>query len=112
VSITPRSSKHLDLVNRSEETFVPSSSLTEFDLVMKGRNYTVNQRRDAFDWLANFIPETKIVFGSVGTFKIAAGLEEGGMSYFDSLISAAAIEKDATVLTPDEEISRVVNTAW
>jgi hypothetical protein len=82
VSITPRSSKHLDLVNRSEETFVPSSSLTEFDLVMKGRNYTVNQRRDAFDWLANFIPETKIVFGSVGTFKIAAGLEEGGDELF------------------------------
>jgi predicted nucleic acid-binding protein len=49
---------------------------------------------------------------SVGSLKIAAGLEETGMSYFDSLISAIAIEKDAIVLTPDEEISKVAKIKW
>ena len=105
-------SKHLNLVNEDAETFVPLTTLIEFDLVMKGRNYTFNQRKDAFDWLTNFVPETKIVPSSVGSLKIAAGLEETGMGYFDALISAIAIEKDAIVLTPDEEISKVAKIKW
>ncbi len=34
------------------------------------------------------------------------------MSYFDSLISAIAMEKDAVVLTSDEAISKIVKIKW
>jgi predicted nucleic acid-binding protein len=105
-------SRHLDRVKDDDETYVPLTSLMEFDLVMKGRNYTFNQRKDAFNWLTNFIPQSKIIGGSVDSFKIATELEETGMGYFDSLISAIAIEKNAIVLTTDAEISRVVKTKW
>jgi predicted nucleic acid-binding protein len=107
-----KASKHLNLVNEDAETFVPLTTLIEFDLVMKGRNYTFNQRKNAFDWLTNFVSETKIVPSSVGSLKIAVGLGETGMGYFDALISAIAIEKDATVLTPDEEICKVAKIKW
>jgi predicted nucleic acid-binding protein len=105
-------SSHLSLLNKDAETFVPLTTLLEFDLVLKSRNYTFNQRRDAFDWLSNFVPEAKIVPGSLASLKISTQLEESGMSYFDSLISGIAIERDATVLTPDKEISKVVKTLW
>jgi len=108
-----KAGKYLSLVGDEEgETLIPLSTLTEFDLVMKGRNYTFNQRRDAFDWLSIFIPETRVLPSSVTSLKIAAGLEETGMSYFDSLISAVAMEKDAVVLTSDEAISKIVKTRW
>ncbi len=54
-----------------------------------------------------FIPETRVLPSSVTSLKIAAGLEETGMSYFDSLISAIVMEKDAVVLTSDEAISKI-----
>jgi predicted nucleic acid-binding protein len=107
-----KASKYLNRVDQDEETFVPLTSLIEFDLVLKGRDYTFNQRKDMFDWLANFVPETKIVSGSLSSLKIAVELEEKGMSYFDSLISGAAIEKDATVVTPDPVISKFAKTMW
>jgi hypothetical protein len=58
-----KATRHLNLVIESaeEEAFVPLTSLIEFDLVPKGRNYTFNQRKDIFDWLTNFVPERKMV---------------------------------------------------
>jgi predicted nucleic-acid-binding protein len=53
-SINPQSEHHseakkyLSQVGVDQETFVPLVSLIEFDLVMKGRNYTHGQRSDAF----------------------------------------------------------------
>ena len=108
----PKAKKYLSLVNDDQDTLVPAVSLVEFDLVMKGRNYTHDQRSDAFDWLSSFIPEGKIIPNSPSSLKIAVNLERNGLSYFDSLISAIAIEKDAIVLTTDEMISRVVQTEW
>lgn len=96
----------------TSDYFVPLTALLELDLVMKGRDYTFNQRRDAFGWLANFVPDDKVLSNSVSSLKIASGLEEDGISYFDSLIAALAIEKDAIVLTPDKAISIVAKTNW
>lgn len=107
-----RASKYLNLIATDQETFVPAVNLIELDLVMKGRNYTFDQRRDAFDLLSDFIPESKIVPNSTTSLKIAAGLEKDGMSYFDSLISAIAVEKEATVLTTDDMISKVARVKW
>ena len=79
---------------------------------MKERNYIQKQRSDGFDWLSFFIPEVKIIHNSVSSLKIAVGMEEEGLGYFDSLVSAVAREKEAIVLTTDEMISKVVKTKW
>ncbi|MHB8566852.1 MAG: hypothetical protein ACYC7D_00865 [Nitrososphaerales archaeon] len=86
--------------------------MIEFDLVMKGREYTSNQRKNAFDLLAGSIPEEKIISNSTDSLKIVIDVEEKGIGYFDSLISALAIEKDAVALTPDKVMSEVVKTKW
>lgn len=104
--------KYLDLVGKDQTTFVPLVNLIEFDLVMKGRNYTYNQRKDAFDWLSSFIPETKIITNSATSLKTAVELEESGLGYFDSLVSSIAMEKEAVVLTTDQMISKIVKTKW
>lgn len=104
--------KYLDAATRDEQTFVPQAVVLEFDLVMKGRNYTAGQKKDAFDWLGDLVPDAKLIANSVGSMKKSIDLQENGMSYFDSLVSALAIGLDATVLTPDLSISQVVKTKW
>jgi len=117
-AINPRSANHdlasryVSLVGKDEETFVPLVSAIEFDLVMKGRKYTSSQRRDAFEWLTHMVPSVKIACNSVFSLRTAIEFQESGMGYFDSLIAALAIERNATVLTTDEEISEVAKTRW
>ncbi|MHB1867970.1 MAG: type II toxin-antitoxin system VapC family toxin [Nitrososphaerales archaeon] len=105
-------SRYLNLVSRDTETFVPLVSIMEFDLVMKGRAYTANQRKEAFEWLAESIPENKIISNSIHSIQTAVDLQESGMRYFDSLITAIAIEEDAVVLTKDNEISKAAKSKW
>jgi predicted nucleic acid-binding protein len=100
------------LGNRAGDTFLPMVVLIEFDLVMKGRKYTDGQRRAVFSWLSYFVSENKIISNSSSSLEIAIDLQERGLSYFDSMISALAIEKNATVLTSDKMISQVAGTNW
>lgn len=117
-TINPGNSNHdlsfryLGLVGEDEETFVPLTSVIEFDLVMKGRKYTSSQRKDAFGWLAHMVPSVKIAFNSVVYMREAIKLQESGMGYFDSLIAGLAIERNAAVLTTDKEISKITRTKW
>lgn len=104
--------RYLTLIGKDDETFVPLTSVIEFDLVMKGRKYTSSQRRDAFGWLSHMVPSVKIAFNSVLSMGEAIKLQESGMGYFDSLITGLAIEKNATVLTTDKEISKITKTKW
>ena len=59
-----------------------------------------------------FIPETKIIPNSTTSLKVAVGLEETGLSYFDSLVSAIAMEKEAIVPMTGQMISRVAKAKW
>jgi predicted nucleic acid-binding protein len=108
-----RAVEYLDsLGNRAEDTFLPMTTLIEFDLVMKGRKYTSGQRRTVFSWLSHLVLENKIISNSSSSLGIAVELQEKGLSYFDSMISALAIEKNATILTSDKMISQVAETKW
>ena len=104
--------RYLTLIGKDDETFVPLTSVIEFDLVMKERKYTSSQRIDAFGWLSHMVPSVKIAFNSVLSMGEAIKLQESGMGYFDSLITGLAIEKNATVLTTDKEISKITKTKW
>ncbi|MGI0080325.1 MAG: PIN domain-containing protein [Nitrososphaerales archaeon] len=118
-AINPRNKNHslasryLALMGSDEETFLPIASAIEFDLVMKGRKYTPIQRRDALDWLEQVVPSSKIICNSLISLGGAAELQESRrMGYFDSIVTALAIEKNATVLTPDKQISEITRTKW
>jgi predicted nucleic acid-binding protein len=104
--------RHLESISRDSETLLPASTSFEFDLVLKGRSYTFAERESALDWLASSIPSDKVVSNSLASLRRAVELQEGGMGYFDSMISSLAITTNAVVITTDKEISKVVKTDW
>ncbi len=106
-------SDYLGLVgDEDEDTFVPTTTLLEFDLVMKGRKYTSSQRSAAFSWLSHQVPETRLISNSPNSIMIALELQEMGLGYFDSMIAALANQTSSAVVTPDKMISQVVSTKW
>jgi predicted nucleic acid-binding protein len=108
-----KATRYLDFLgNDAQDTFLPMTTLIEFDLVMKGRKYSPGQRRAVLSWLSYLLPEGRIVANSATSLEIAIDLQEKGLSYFDSMISALAIEKGATILTSDKMISQVTATEW
>jgi len=104
--------RHLEEVSHDPETFLPVSTSIEFDLVLKGRSYTFVERENALDWLASSIPSDKVTSISTASLRRAVELQERGMGYFDSIISALAITTSALVVTTDKAISKVAKTEW
>ncbi len=107
-----RSAEHISRVASDGDVFVPNTSLIEADLVMKINGYTYPERATSWRALESKIPSTKIVASSVLSIYSALRLQEEGMDYFDSLISALAQETNSAVITTDREIKAVVKTEW
>ena len=95
----------------SEATHVPTSTLIEFDLVMRNNGYTESEIADTWTALAPFV-ERKFVATIPSAHLAATGMRVKGLTYFDSLITALAKEMNATVITRDEEISKHVRIEW
>ncbi len=97
---------------RSEKgIFVPSSTLTEFDLVMRNRGYEEHEVSETWRALVPFIGG-KVLATTPSAHLLAAEVRRSGLTYFDSLITALAKELGASVLTNDAEISKQVGTEW
>jgi predicted nucleic acid-binding protein len=103
---------HMQSISSDPETFLPFSSALEFDLVLKARGYTDDERANALEWLVSSVPPGKVACNSLSSLTEAARLQKDGMSYFDSLIAALALGSDGVVVTKDREISGVVKTEW
>ncbi len=103
--------RHLRAVQPAGKVHVPTSSLTEFDLVMRSRDYTETEIRETWTALAPLI-DRKVVSTSLSAHLVAAEMRSQGLTYFDSLIAALAKEMEAVVVTRDPEISRHVGTEW
>ena len=97
---------------RDPETYLPASTVLEFDLVLKARGYTSKERENALDWLSSSVAEDKILCSSVASLGESARLQEKGMGYFDSLITSLAAATNALVVTKDRAISEFVRTGW
>lgn len=94
-----------------EATHIPTSTLIEFDLVMRNNGYTESEIADTWTALAPFV-ERKFVATTPSAHLAATGMRVKGLTYFDSLITALAKEMSATVITRDEEISKHVRIEW
>jgi predicted nucleic acid-binding protein len=106
------SQRHFESLAEDSETFLPTSSAFEFDLVLKGRGYTAGEREQTLEWLAHSVPRSKLISNSLSSLRGAAGLQEKGMGYFDSMIASLALETNSVVVTRDKEISQVAKTVW
>ena len=107
-----KASKYLDTQAMDNDLFMPLSTLMEFDLLMKARDYTDDERRSSWIDLASKISPQKILGHTAATFVRASELQKEGMGYFDSLITALAQELNSSVITDDKDIAKHVETEW
>lgn len=107
-----KASKYLDMLAMDNDVFMPLSTLIEFDLLMKARDYTDDERRSSWIELAPKISSQKITGQTASTFVRASELQNEGMGYFDSLITALAQEFNSSVITDDKDIAIHVETEW
>jgi len=107
-----KSRNYLNAVTSDRQTFVPAPALIEFELELKSHKFDEKERITVFEDLAPFIPKNKVVAQSVTSMAHALTFYLAGMSYFDSLIASMAKEANATVVTTDKAIAKVVKTQW
>lgn len=104
--------EHLDKLVSEPDTRIPTSTVLEFDLLLKAREYSNDERNLTWLELAARIPSVKILPPTATSMASAAKLEEQGMDYFDALITALAIESNSKIVTDDSEIARKAHTFW
>lgn len=102
---------HVRSLRSGQDMYVPTSSLTELDLVLRNNGYSRNEIFETWEALAPLIGR-KLTATTPTAHQAAAMLRLSGMTYFDSLITALALETKAIVVTRDVEISKRVETEW
>ena len=102
---------YLTTLQSAEETCVPTSTLTEFDLVMRNSEYTESEIAETWAALTPLLGH-RVAPTTPSAHLTAAGMRVKGLTYFDSLIVALAREMKAAVITRDAEIARHVETEW
>ncbi len=103
---------YLDDLKRVPAVHIPDSTLFEFDLLMKARGYAEAERETTWLELSLKIPRRKTVSVSSTALAAASELQADGMGYFDSLITALALELGASVITDDRAIAARVKAEW
>jgi predicted nucleic acid-binding protein len=104
-------SAHLKSLRSAQDVYVPTSTLTELDIAMRNNGYTRSEIYETWQALAPMIGR-KLMATTPTAHQMAAMLRLGGMQYFDSLITALALERKAIVITRDPEITKRVKTEW
>ena len=102
---------YLKELRTSESIRVPTSTMIEFDLVMRNQGYTESEISATWNALAAFI-EQRLAATTISAHVTASEMRAKGLTYFDSLLTALAKEMHATVITRDAEISKYVDTEW
>ena len=102
---------HLRSLRIGQDVFVSTSTLTELDVVLRNNDYTRNEIFETWQALSPLIGRRLLAITPT-THQEAAMLRLGGMTYFDSLITAFAHETEAVVVTRDPEIAKRVETEW
>ena len=100
---------YLNELKTSELTRVPTSSLVEFDLVMRNNDYTEDEISNTWGAVMPLV-EGSYVSTTPSAHLVAASLRMKSLTYFDSLIAALAIETNSVVVTRDDAIARHVKT--
>ena len=102
---------YLRTLQSADENYIPTSTLTEFDLVMRNCEYTESEIAETWTALAPLIGN-RIAPTTPSAHLTAAQVRLKGLSYFDSLIVGLAKEMKAVVITRDGATAKHVKTEW
>jgi predicted nucleic acid-binding protein len=81
---------------------VSQAALIELDLLMKSRAFTIEERRNAWLVLTRVIPEEAVELLAPKDFAVAVELHESeGLDYFDALVAAQCVVRNAKPVTTD-----------
>ncbi len=107
----------LTLVNIDKNWWVPSFSLLEFDLVLKSREYTPEERMEKYSLLLHDFPNiieasypvTPLILHEVSRLESIYDLD-----YFDAGVVATSLALDGKVATKDKQIQKIseVESLW
>ncbi len=92
--------------------YLAAFSLLEFDIVLKSRGYSFEERMEKHGLLLRDFPETrfKVLPLSPHIFYLTARIEkEFEMDYFDAGIAAEALTHDGVVISTDKAYERISN---
>lgn len=95
---------------REENTFIACFALLEFDIVLKSRGYTFEERMEIHALLLRDFPEAgeKVLSSNPSTLYLTAKLEkELGVEHFDAGVAAEALQHDGIVVSTDTIFDRV-----
>ena len=94
----------------SKETLVGTFALIEFDLVLRSRGSTTEQRSDLMVMLLNYFPKVNSAIHPISpsTLAIATQLETRlKLDYFDALLASESIEHDGAIVSSDREFDNI-----
>jgi len=89
---------------------VSQAALIELDLLMKSRGFTLDERLKTWKFLEKLIPVETIEPIIPQDFTVATVLtEKYGLDYFDGLVAAQCIIRNAKPLTTDKDIVNIIS---
>ena len=108
--------RHLRRVSEPE-VYLGTFALMEFDIVMKSRGLTFEDRMEKHVSLLRDYPELdqKVASVTPATMYLASRLEgEAKLEYFDAGVAAEALQLDGVVISTDRAFDRVegLNRLW
>ncbi|MFQ6077150.1 MAG: type II toxin-antitoxin system VapC family toxin [Candidatus Bathyarchaeia archaeon] len=92
--------------------YVATFALLEFDVVLKSRGYSSDERMEKHGLLLRDFPNSgvKVSKLSPSTLYLTARIEkEVGLEYFDAGVAAEALQHDGSVVSTDEAFDRVAH---
>jgi len=104
-----RAKKHLQLIGEPR-VYLGAFALFEFDITLKSRGLTFEQRMEKYALLLRDHPtlDRKVTKLSPSTFYLVSRLEEETeLEYFDAGIAAEALQLDGSVVSTDRAFDKV-----
>jgi predicted nucleic acid-binding protein len=95
-----------------DDYWLAGFALFEFDVVMKSRGFTFEQRMESHTLLIADFPEvaTKTLANGPSVFRLAAELErDHGLDYFDAGVASESLQKSGVVISTDRIFDRIPN---
>ena len=93
-----------------EERKVSEAALIELDLLMKSRGFRPIERIQTWKFLDKLINRDFVELVTPLDMAVATYLlEKYGMEYFDSIVAAQCILREAKPLTTDDDIIRIIS---
>lgn len=101
-----------ELQSERDDYWLAGFALFEFDVVMKSRGFTFDQRMDYHALLLADFPKvaSKTLSVSPTTFRLASEIErDHGLDYFDAGVASESLQKSGVVVSTDRIFESVPN---